>query len=329
MRVTTGAVPPSISTDGAPARDGVAVFREEITRRALRLHVEPLGDDPFHAAVTFLALPGLRAFYWEGSSVRLERTRQLIPPDDDTVGLVVCLDRSGMFSQGGREVTLRLGDAVVISHADPASLSLSAGSHCGMVLSLAALAPLVRNIDLAFARTIPVENEALRLLVKYLGMLQRDAAVTSPSLASATATHIHDLAAIAIGGTGDGAELAAGRGVRATRLAAIKGDIRANLANGQLSVTAIAKRHGITPRYVHMLLEADGISFTRFVLRERLALAHRMLSDPRQDQKTIATIAMDAGFGDLSYFNRAFRRRYGTTPRQIRGEAAMHNTGFS
>jgi AraC-like DNA-binding protein len=329
MRVTTGAVPPSISTDGAPERDGVAVFREEVARRALRLDVEPLGNDPFHAAVTSLALPGLRAIHWEGSSVRLERTRQLIPPDDNAVGLVVCLSESGMFSQGGREVALRRGDAVVISHADPASLSLSAGSHCGMVLSLAALAPLVRNIELACARRIPGRNEALRLLVKYLDMLQRDVAVTSPAVASAAATHIHDLAAIASGATGDGVELAAGRGIRAARLAAIKGDIRANLANGQLSVTAIAKRHGITPRYVHMLLEADGMSFTRFVLRERLALAHRMLCDPRQDQKTITAIAMEAGFGDLSYFNRAFRRRYGTTPRQIRCETAISDTGFS
>ena len=27
---------------------------------------------------------------------------------------------------------------------------------------------------------------------------------------------------------------------------------------------------------------------------------------------------MEAGFGDLSYFNRAFRRRYGTTPSEVR-----------
>jgi AraC-like DNA-binding protein len=33
---------------------------------------------------------------------------------------------------------------------------------------------------------------------------------------------------------------------------------------------------------------------------------------------SITAIAFDAGFGDLSYFNRTFRRRYGATPSDIR-----------
>jgi AraC-like DNA-binding protein len=46
-----------------------------------------------------------------------------------------------------------------------------------------------------------------------------------------------------------------------------------------------------------------------------------MLSDPRYTASTISTIAFDAGFADLSYFNRAFRRRYGLTPSDIRAKA--------
>jgi AraC-like DNA-binding protein len=30
---------------------------------------------------------------------------------------------------------------------------------------------------------------------------------------------------------------------------------------------------------------------------------------------------MEAGFGDLSYFNRAFRRRYGASPSDVRAPA--------
>ncbi|RUU46363.1 AraC family transcriptional regulator [Mesorhizobium sp. M6A.T.Ca.TU.002.02.2.1] len=33
---------------------------------------------------------------------------------------------------------------------------------------------------------------------------------------------------------------------------------------------------------------------------------------------TISSIAFEAGFGDLSYFHRAFRRLYGATPSDIR-----------
>jgi AraC-like DNA-binding protein len=36
----------------------------------------------------------------------------------------------------------------------------------------------------------------------------------------------------------------------------------------------------------------------------------------------VATVAMRAGFGDLSHFHAAFRRRYGATPAAWRRQAA-------
>lgn|GEM_PF-4120791 len=49
-------------------------------------------------------------------------------------------------------------------------------------------------------------------------------------------------------------------------------------------------------------------------LGQRLARAHRLLTDPRRIESTIGTIAFESGFGDLSYFN----RNYGVTPSEIR-----------
>jgi len=34
----------------------------------------------------------------------------------------------------------------------------------------------------------------------------------------------------------------------------------------------------------------------------------------------VPDIAYDVGFGDLSYFNRSFRRRFGRTPSEVRRE---------
>jgi AraC-like DNA-binding protein len=58
-----------------------------------------------------------------------------------------------------------------------------------------------------------------------------------------------------------------------------------------------------------------------FVLMQRLTRAHRMLGDPAFAERSIGAIAYEVGFGDLSYFNRAFRRRFGATPSDVR-EAA-------
>jgi AraC-like DNA-binding protein len=75
-----------------------------------------------------------------------------------------------------------------------------------------------------------------------------------------------------------------------------------------------------------MLFEAEGKTFSEFVLSQRLAHAHHMLSDPRMTGRTVAAVAFASGFGDLSYFNRKFWERFGATPSDVRS-AALHARG--
>jgi AraC-like DNA-binding protein len=105
---------------------------------------------------------------------------------------------------------------------------------------------------------------------------------------------------------------------RSARLDAIKADIAERLDCCDLSLADVADRQQVTPRYVQMLFEREGTTFSRFVLRQRLTRAHGMLTDPRHDGWTIAAIAFEAGFGDLSYFNRAFRRQFVVPPSSVR-----------
>jgi AraC-like DNA-binding protein len=72
-----------------------------------------------------------------------------------------------------------------------------------------------------------------------------------------------------------------------------------------------------------MLFEHEGTTFTEFVRQARLDRAHRMLVDPRMADRSISAIAFDVGFGDLSYFNREFRRRFGQTPSDVRAAGRL------
>lgn len=112
---------------------------------------------------------------------------------------------------------------------------------------------------------------------------------------------------------------------RAARLRAIKTDVLQALGDHDLTVTAIAARHHVTPRYVQMLFESEGTTYSRFLLLQRLAVAHRMLCDPRFAARTVSAIALEAGFGDLSHFNRDFRRRYGESPSDVRAATPRRN----
>src|SRR5262249_24426490 len=107
-------------------------------------------------------------------------------------------------------------------------------------------------------------------------------------------------------------------------LHAIKNDIVGRLGDSDLTLTAVAARHRVTPRYIHKLFEGDGTTFTRFVLVQRLDLACRMLRTPRPSARTVSPIAFDVGFRHPSNFNRTFRRGYGAAPSDIRNDVARH-----
>ena len=136
-------------------------------------------------------------------------------------------------------------------------------------------------------RLIPSNCEALRLLTDYSCILRENPALTTPEVRRLAVTHIHDLIAVALGATRDGEAIAEGRGIRAARLRAVKEDILANLGAPELTIVAVAHRQRVTPRYVHMLFEGEGITFSEYVLNQRLLRAHRMLTDPRFSGRTI------------------------------------------
>jgi AraC-like DNA-binding protein len=48
-----------------------------------------------------------------------------------------------------------------------------------------------------------------------------------------------------------------------------------------------------------------------------------MLIDRRYAHLNIAQIAHESGFGDVSYFNRAFRRHFGAKPSDFREAARL------
>jgi AraC-like DNA-binding protein len=188
----------------------------------------------------------------------------------------------------------------------------------GLIVPRAPLAALVTNIEDAAMRPVPRGNEMLRLLTSYAKTICGGLTIEHPDLRTLVTAHIHDLMAMIIGASRDGAALAEERGVAAARLAVIKADIIEHIGHDETTLLDLATRHGLTPRSIQRLFEGDGSTFSEFKLEQQVSYARRMLGDRRYAGLTIAAIAAAAGFGDLSYFHRVFRRRFGATPSDIR-----------
>jgi AraC-like DNA-binding protein len=314
--------PPSggsrLCSNALPERDRVAIFREVYGRQVMRVDVEPLTGHPFQIDMAIRVLPGLSFLSCRRSPLRVMRTKDLISDGDDRVVLQMG-NVDHVAWQCGREITLQAGDAIALENGEAGSLTFPvSGALTSLLLPRDALGPLLHDVHGCIGRPLPGNTPALRLLRHYLQILKDDSEMPTPELQNLMVAHIYDLVALALGATRHAAELARGRGVRAARLQAIKADIADHASDGDLSIADIAARHRLTPRYVQRLFESEGTTFTHFVCEQRLDSACRILASRPFDHKRIGDIAFEAGFSDLSYFNRAFRRRFGSTPSELR-----------
>lgn len=261
-------------------------------------------------------MPGLRILTASYTSIRREGMRQ----EGDLLYLCMTLTGTTVGSRGGREMTLSDGDAVLMTNEEAtwAMTSPSSATIAGIRVPRSAIAPLIPKLENITMQRIARDTSGLKLVRKYLDIVADDEALAAPASQRLIISHFYDLVALALGASSDAKALAADRTVSAVRLAAIKADIVANLDDGNLNATMVSTRSGVTVRYLHKLFEGEGVTYSEFVLRERLARAYHDLRSPLHSRRAIGTIAFDLGFNDLSYFNRAFRRRYNATPSEIR-----------
>jgi len=271
---------------------------------------------------TLRKFPDLGLLSGTVQGVRHEHARRDSGDGDDDFSFHINVSGDSQVAGLHRETMLRDGDAMLLSYSVSRTISRPEPvDHRVIRLPRAALSPLVRNIDDAVLVTIPRDTGMLRLLKGYVDAVFGDPALAMPNMRRVVIAQLCDLVAVTLGATRDAAAMAEGRGVRAARLRAIKNDIEAHLAHHDLSPGRVAKRQRMSDSYIRKLFASEGTSFSEYVLTRRLVRACRMLTDRRWAGVGIASIAYDAGFGDLSYFNRAFKRCYGATPSEVRGGA--------
>jgi AraC-like DNA-binding protein len=313
---STGAETLRLAVNEAPEHERLELHREFFQRLGVRYVSSPTDAEPIAVDLTFHKLPGFQFSTGRLHGARYRRTRESNDPVEH-VGMVINREGGLLLGQRGREIVLDSGEATFVSFTETLDTV-----HRGDIMCLRfprpQLAPRLAAAEDCELRRIPSDTPALKLLIDYAKIIEQGGACANENLHHVIAPHFYDLAAVAIGATREATELAQGGGQRAARLYAIKKDIARNLNDADLSVTTLADRHGCTPRLVQRLFEQDGTSFTDYVLTQRLARAYCLLTDPRRADQTISAIAFHVGFGDLSYFNRTFRRHYGDTPSGVR-----------
>jgi AraC-like DNA-binding protein len=111
----------------------------------------------------------------------------------------------------------------------------------------------------------------------------------------------------------------------AHRLHLIQQLIDENARDPGLRPVTVARELGISVRHVHNIFAAAGTSFGAYVAAFRLDAVCRELFSGSLPPKRISVTAQSWGFRDVSGFNRAFKRRFGCSPRAFRNAAAAQH----
>lgn len=311
----------TFSTAAFRENEATTAWREMFGRTLLRIDITPLSDR-FRAEARAQCWSGFGIIHASTTAAHQANSRALIANDDVSFGKISFLpgqDDQWFASQLGRTAELFAGDGVLMSNGDVGSITLPTDCHyTTFSIPAFALKSLVPDIETWFARRVPGSSHEMRMLSGYLDLARDERALATPALQNAFATHVVDLLALCVGAGRDAAVFAGARGGRAARLHAMKRDIQEALGRSDLSVRMIAARHSVSPRYVQKLFDDSGTTFTRYVLEQRLGTVHRVLNNRARTKLPVSMIAYEAGFTDLSHFNRAFRKRFGCTPSDVR-----------
>ena len=289
---------------------------------ALNATAEPLVDMA-EGSGSIYQLPGAVVSHSQGTPTRSRLLADPSKADDDLAFAIIECRGGAEIQHCSQQYKLSHGQAA-LHRCDEVLESTNYGNARGLCVKLPrkSVLPLLGNREDAINRPLDSSNPALWMLRSYVPTAIHKTTLSSVATARLAARHLRDLVVLALDHRASGAEVAREGGLKAARLAAVKAWIEANLSEPELTLDHAEMLFGLSRRTIQGLFEETGNSFTVYVREQRLQRARRWLATPERRHKSISEIAYEVGFGDLSYFNRSFRNRFGMTPGDVRKESA-------
>ncbi len=306
-----------------PERERFSMFREEFARQKLALDVIDHSGGRPRIDVTYLPLGAVGVCSLVATPAEFIRHKHHLKNSCDQFGLNIVEAGAVQFANAGHEQIYDTGSACLTDRGRPLRVfGPRGGSVRYVIVQAAALKSLVAHPEDLSGRPVR-HGPALRLLDGYLRSLASLGELRSSELVSAIGVHLLDLVAATLGPTGEAADIVTERGVKAARLQAILAEVARRFSDPDFDLDKVAKALGMSRRYVQKLLEGTGKSFTEHLAGCRLERAFAMLTDPHHLHLAIIDIAFAVGFGDVSHFNRMFRRHFGETPSGVRAASSV------
>ncbi|MCW5770684.1 MAG: helix-turn-helix domain-containing protein [Rhodospirillaceae bacterium] len=302
----------SWSTEAVPARERFAYWREAVCAAVIGADPEAPPAQGFAAriAATHWATGGFATF--SASPHVILRTEAMIGRGADAPFLVsLQLTGESHYWDGQAALRVRPGDITVVDTARPFRVAFPRD-----VARVIAIVPREQPAMRRWRHGPTVvrlsgRGTYLDLARAYLAGARGESADMAGPEAGQLVVHLAELVSLA-GARRDGL------GARAIGRQALFDYMALNFADPDLSPRHAAAALGISPRLVHRLCAEAGTTFGRWIIERRLEACRDDFDDPAAMHRTASAIAFARGFNDLSHFSRAFKARFGASPRRYR-----------
>lgn len=303
-----------LTTDEVPARERTDFWRDQVLRRTRPEIVR--GDRPFRASLRRVVLADAELIEHASEAIvsgRADRRTRFDGGDDIAIELL----RSGTsdLSHNG-EHRFTAGDMWLVDYERPFQVTRSRHRACGIVLSRRRVVDVLgRDFPSLAGRRLPVRGLTAVVREQMIASLGEAPYMTAEQRTAAVGA-LADMALVVLQsahlGAADPDQL--GEGLYRSAVAVIE---RACVDPG-LSPEQVALAVGCSRATLYRLFSRNDHGVSEAIWNARLERARRELVSAVGVGLTIGDIAMRSGFSDLSSFGRMFKRRFGTTPREMR-----------
>jgi AraC-like DNA-binding protein len=318
-----------VSTDGIKVSDRRDFWESNTAPVFGRLDVELRGTQAFHASFEYTTVADL-IFSRLKSHVphRVIRTGSSARQDSRAFVKAVLLTGGGsVLEQDGRTTTLRAGEWSIYDTAKPYSVTIPDRAEMLLVL-MPREKLLARTVDLQ--GLVARRFSGHRGLGKLIWGLISNTFDQIPDIQNRSG---NDVADIVIQMTRLALMDFSGEHPALDSKAALRDRIKLYIANHladpELTLAKLASVTSCTKRYLHMVFQAEGISISDYILKQRLERCRKDLLNPACAHRSITDIAYSWGFNNSNHFSRCFKQSFGASPRHLRSEFAPWLAGTS
>lgn len=238
---------------------------------------------------------------------------------DQSDDVFLILQQSGRshMTQNGHDVQLNAGDLMLIDSTSPSEFIFSGEPSMQMSLHLPRHQLTQRfGHEIMGGAALRADNLTSRAIHAIFGQMCADD--ISPDKARLQREVLYGLLGIFFMETG-GVKPPEAQTADMMICARAEAVLARHFRDPNLSGDRIAHELGVSLRRLQRAFNASGDTLTQVLMTKRLNYAQNLLISPVRGQnlRTVTAIAFEAGFSDISYFNRSFRKAFGCSPRDF------------